>query len=178
VGTLAYAAPESLDARTPPDVRVDVFALGAILYELLAHEPFRTFRARDLGGMLAEALSGASNHRVGATSRHKAALAVASRQAIDASRKSASRIAANSARSSLCSATAGIAAGVDAPVLFEAISRQEIKDSLHANTAELIARGGFGSPTIFVNGDDMYFGNDRLPLVRAAVERALAKAAS
>jgi WD40 repeat protein len=69
VGTLAYAAPESLDARTPPDVRVDVFALGAILYELLAHEPFRTFRAHDLGGMLAEALSGASNHRVGAMSR-------------------------------------------------------------------------------------------------------------
>ena len=26
-------------------------------------------------------------------------------------------------------------------------------------------RGGFGSPTIFIDGDDMYFGNDRLPLV-------------
>ena len=36
---------------------------------------------------------------------------------------------------------------------------------------ELIARGGFGSPTIFVGGDDMFFGNDRLPLVRAAVLR-------
>jgi 2-hydroxychromene-2-carboxylate isomerase len=66
------------------------------------------------------------------------------------------------------------ASGVDAAALFDAISRQEIKDALHANTAELIQRGGFGSPTIFVGGDDMYFGNDRLPLVRAAVERALA----
>ena len=37
------------------------------------------------------------------------------------------------------------------------------------NTDELIARGGFGSPTLFV-GDKMFFGNDRLPLVRAALE--------
>ena len=37
--------------------------------------------------------------------------------------------------------------------------------------AHAIARGGFGSPTFFV-GDDMYFGNDRLPLVRDALERA------
>jgi hypothetical protein len=33
-------------------------------------------------------------------------------------------------------------------------------------------RRRFGSPTIFVNGDDMYFGNDRLPLVRRWRERA------
>jgi 2-hydroxychromene-2-carboxylate isomerase len=66
------------------------------------------------------------------------------------------------------------ASGVDTSALFDAISRQEIKDALHANTAELIQRGGFGSPTIFVGGDDMYFGNDRLPLVRAAVERVRA----
>lgn len=65
------------------------------------------------------------------------------------------------------------AAGVDAGALFEAIARPDIKDRLKANTDEVIARGGFGSPTIFVNGGDMYFGNDRLPLVKAAVERAL-----
>jgi len=64
-------------------------------------------------------------------------------------------------------------AGVAAGPLFEAIAQPAIKDQLKANTDEVIARGGFGSPTIFVNGDDMYFGNDRLPLVRAAVERAL-----
>jgi 2-hydroxychromene-2-carboxylate isomerase len=45
-----------------------------------------------------------------------------------------------------------------------------VKAQLKANTDEVIARGGFGSPTIFV-GDDMYFGNDRLPLVREAVKR-------
>jgi 2-hydroxychromene-2-carboxylate isomerase len=45
----------------------------------------------------------------------------------------------------------------------------EIKAALRANTDELIARGGFGSPTLFVNGADMYFGNDRLALVKAAL---------
>ena len=69
-------------------------------------------------------------------------------------------------------------AGVDAPALFAAIAEQPIKNALHANTAELIERGGFGSPTIFVDGADMYFGNDRLPLVRAAVERVKAGVAN
>jgi 2-hydroxychromene-2-carboxylate isomerase len=45
----------------------------------------------------------------------------------------------------------------------------DIKAALRSNTDELIARGGFGSPTIFVNTGDMYFGNDRLPLVEAAL---------
>lgn len=62
-------------------------------------------------------------------------------------------------------------AGVDGDVLLQAITAQEVKDRLKANTDELIARGGFGSPTIFVDRDDMYFGNDRLELVRAAVLR-------
>jgi 2-hydroxychromene-2-carboxylate isomerase len=62
-------------------------------------------------------------------------------------------------------------AGVDAAAFFAGIAKQEIKDRLKANTDELIRRGGFGSPTLFVNGGDMYFGNDRLPLVRAALMR-------
>jgi 2-hydroxychromene-2-carboxylate isomerase len=61
--------------------------------------------------------------------------------------------------------------GVDRSVL-EKQAAPEIKDRLRANTDELVARGGFGSPTVFVAGDDMYFGNDRLPLVRAALLRA------
>lgn len=51
-------------------------------------------------------------------------------------------------------------------------SAQDIKDKLRANTEDVIARGGFGSPTMFVNRSDMYFGNDRLPLVEAALMRA------
>ena len=44
-----------------------------------------------------------------------------------------------------------------------------VKARLKANTDELISRGGFGSPTMFVDTGDMYFGNDRLPLVEAAL---------
>jgi len=62
-------------------------------------------------------------------------------------------------------------AGVDPAGFFEGIQRPEIKDQLRINTDEVIARGGFGSPTIFVGGDDMYFGNDRMPLIRDAVLR-------
>ena len=60
--------------------------------------------------------------------------------------------------------------GIDAQAFLAGIATPEIKNRLKANTEELIRRGGFGSPTMFV-GDDMYFGNDRLPLVRAAVLR-------
>ena len=49
------------------------------------------------------------------------------------------------------------------------LERRSPEWKLRASTDELIARGGFGSPTIFVNGDDMYFGNDRLVLVREAL---------
>ena len=56
------------------------------------------------------------------------------------------------------------AAGLDEREFFEKINSPEYKARLRANTEELIERGGFGSPTIFVNGA-MFFGNDRLALV-------------
>ncbi|WP_332772140.1 2-hydroxychromene-2-carboxylate isomerase [Phenylobacterium sp.] len=61
------------------------------------------------------------------------------------------------------------AVGVDAQAFLAGIATPEIKDQLRLNTEEVMARGGFGSPTIFVGKDDMYFGNDRLPLIAAAV---------
>lgn len=60
---------------------------------------------------------------------------------------------------------------IDWPNLKEQLSSDAIKAQLRANTDELIARGGFGSPTMFVDGDDMYFGNDRMGLIREAVLR-------
>jgi 2-hydroxychromene-2-carboxylate isomerase len=62
-------------------------------------------------------------------------------------------------------------AGLDPGSTLARSEAGEIKDRLRANTDELIARGGFGSPTMFVNGADMYFGNDRLELVEAALKR-------
>ena len=60
--------------------------------------------------------------------------------------------------------------GINVRAFFDGIAQQPIKDQLKANTEEVIRRGGFGSPTMFV-GDDMYFGNDRLSLLRSAVLR-------
>jgi 2-hydroxychromene-2-carboxylate isomerase len=59
--------------------------------------------------------------------------------------------------------------GLPCAEYFAAIADARYKDALRANTDELIARGGFGSPTLFVDGGDMYFGNDRLELVKAAL---------
>ena len=57
---------------------------------------------------------------------------------------------------------------LDRQRFFAGIETVACKARLRANTDELIARGGFGSPSMFV-GEQMFFGNDRLPLVRAAL---------
>ena len=63
---------------------------------------------------------------------------------------------------------------IEPEAFFADIDRPQTKAWLRANTEELVERGGFGSPTMFVNRDDMYFGNDRLPLVSAALKRPVA----
>ena len=79
----------------------------------------------------------------------------------------------NIAEDDVLSAICG-SCGIDAAAFHEAIKQPAIRDRLRANTDELVARGGFGSPTMYV-GDDMYFGNDRLALVRSAVLARRAK---
>lgn len=64
--------------------------------------------------------------------------------------------------------------GIDADAFAAGITQPEIKAALKTNTDEAIARGAFGVPTFFV-GEDMYFGNDRLDLLRVAVLKAQAK---
>lgn len=68
-------------------------------------------------------------------------------------------------------AAAANAAGLDGAALRMASVSDAVKARLRTNTEELVARGGYGSPTIFVDGSDMYFGNDQLPLVEAALKR-------
>jgi len=63
--------------------------------------------------------------------------------------------------------------GVDPRWFFEGIATPEIKQQLFDNTQELMDRNGFGSPTFFIDDTDMYFGNDRLPLVEFALKRRL-----
>ena len=59
-------------------------------------------------------------------------------------------------------------AGLNEKDYFAKIASQEYKDKLKLNTDELIERGGFGSPTMFVDSN-MFFGNDRLMLVEHAL---------
>jgi 2-hydroxychromene-2-carboxylate isomerase len=63
------------------------------------------------------------------------------------------------------------AAGLDGAAMWAKAQTDEVKAQLRANTEEVIARGGYGSPTIFVDGTGMYFGNDQLPLVEFALKR-------
>jgi 2-hydroxychromene-2-carboxylate isomerase len=65
------------------------------------------------------------------------------------------------------------AAGLDADAALAAIQSQPVKDQLRANTDEAIARGAFGAPAIFVvsdGGEELFWGNDRLHFVEAALK--------
>jgi len=52
------------------------------------------------------------------------------------------------------------------------IYSQEAKDLLMSNSAELIEKKGFGSPTFFYR-DQMFFGNDRLHLLEEVIRKEL-----
>lgn len=62
--------------------------------------------------------------------------------------------------------------GVDPVWLLRRIGEPDVKDALRTNVDEAIARGAFGSPTMYLNGDDMYFGADRLQMVESALRRS------
>jgi 2-hydroxychromene-2-carboxylate isomerase len=62
------------------------------------------------------------------------------------------------------------AAGLDPEAALAAIETQEVKDRVRANSEEAIARGVFGAPAFFV-GDELFWGNDRLQFVEAALRR-------
>jgi 2-hydroxychromene-2-carboxylate isomerase len=61
-------------------------------------------------------------------------------------------------------------ADLDPAMLMEKIAASDCKNRLRENTDEVIRRGGFGSPTMFLDGDDMYFGNDRMQLIEAKLQ--------
>ncbi len=59
-------------------------------------------------------------------------------------------------------------ADLDAAEIMRGTQNDAIKSRLKANCDEALARGAFGLPTFFVDGD-MFFGNDRLEFVDAAL---------
>ena len=56
------------------------------------------------------------------------------------------------------------AAGIDADDIFARVQTPEVKQALVGTTEEAVRRGVFGAPTFFVGGE-MFFGQDRLPMV-------------
>ena len=56
------------------------------------------------------------------------------------------------------------AAGFDPARLARQLGSPSRCEQLEHNTMELIHRGGFGTPSMFI-GDQLFFGNDRIPLV-------------
>ena len=60
------------------------------------------------------------------------------------------------------------AGGIDGARLLSRIQDGDVKAKLIANTEDAVARGAFGIPTFFVDGE-IYFGKDRLREVEEAV---------
>ena len=62
-------------------------------------------------------------------------------------------------------------AGFDPQALLALAGDPEVKQRLKDDTQEAVARGVFGAPTCFVDGE-MYWGQDRLDFVKEALEAA------
>lgn len=60
-------------------------------------------------------------------------------------------------------------AGLDPAQFHALITDEEVKTALKTNTEHAVRRGVFGAPTFFV-GDEMFFGQDRLDFVEAALQ--------
>lgn len=60
-------------------------------------------------------------------------------------------------------------AGLNPTDFMARISSPDVKERLKATTEEAVARGVFGAPSFFVN-DEMFFGQDRLSFVEAALK--------
>lgn len=54
---------------------------------------------------------------------------------------------------------------LDSDELIIKATESSIKEELKRNTNEAVARGAFGAPTFFIDGE-MFFGNDRLGFIR------------
>jgi 2-hydroxychromene-2-carboxylate isomerase len=55
--------------------------------------------------------------------------------------------------------------GLDKVSYFSKINLDFYKEKLRSTTDELISRNGYGSPTMFLNESEMFFGNDRIDML-------------
>ncbi|MFI5302422.1 MAG: 2-hydroxychromene-2-carboxylate isomerase [Polyangiales bacterium] len=61
--------------------------------------------------------------------------------------------------------------GGDAPEVLARTQTKEIKDALFASTQRAIDLGAFGAPTWVVDGTELFFGQDRVPLIEDALRK-------
>ncbi len=66
--------------------------------------------------------------------------------------------------------TCAVQAGLDPAAFVRDLDGPAYRARLEQNTDEFVRRGGFGTPTFFVDGTGMFFGNDRLDFVRDALD--------
>lgn len=59
-------------------------------------------------------------------------------------------------------------AGLDGDALLALAQDPDVKATLASNTEQAVARGVFGAPTLFMDGE-MYFGQDRLDFIEEAL---------
>ncbi|MFO0661985.1 MAG: DsbA family protein, partial [Polyangiaceae bacterium] len=59
--------------------------------------------------------------------------------------------------------------GADADEILAKTQTQEIKDQLFASTKRAIEAGVFGAPTFVIDGQELFWGQDRIPLVELAL---------
>ena len=57
--------------------------------------------------------------------------------------------------------------GADAATVLARTQDKDIKDALFAATQHAVDAGVFGAPTFVVDGEHLYWGQDRLPLVES-----------
>jgi 2-hydroxychromene-2-carboxylate isomerase len=60
--------------------------------------------------------------------------------------------------------------GLDVREFSKLLSSEEVRTEIETNCLSAVDKGVFGTPTFFV-GSKMFWGNDRIPLVRDALDR-------
>jgi 2-hydroxychromene-2-carboxylate isomerase len=60
--------------------------------------------------------------------------------------------------------------GLDVREFSKLLTSEEVRTGIETNCLSAVDKGVFGTPTFFV-GSKMFWGNDRIPLVRHALDR-------
>lgn len=192
-GTLIYLAPELL-AGQPPTVQSDVYALGLMLWQLLAGDlkrPLATGWQREVpDGLLCEDISAATEgrledriktvaelaDRLARLPARRAALQAAAAQAVLAAATAAEMHQRRTRRPWLLGAVASLAAGLVASVALGVQARSALQQA-QQQSARADAINAFMNEDFLTGIDGAGVGPEGTVSMRAVLERAAARAA-